>query len=519
VPIRRLFVVLGDQLDRAALRELDPRRDSVWMAEVEAEATHVWCHKQRLLLFFSAMRHFRDALRAEDISVHYRVLSKKRKADEPKNHGEALLFDLERLSPEQVVLTQPGDIRVLRLVREAAEQAGVPLEVQEDPHFYLPLEAFKRWADGRKTLLLEHFYRMMRKREGILLDPGGEPTGGAWNFDADNRAAFGKAGPPPIPAPPGHPGDATTDEAREMIEARYPHHPGSMDAFDLPVTAEEARALVDHFIEHRLPFFGKYQDAMWDADPVLWHSRLSAPLNLKLVSPRDLVTRAVDAHARGHAPIQSVEGFVRQILGWREFIRGVYWTHMPEYAERNALGCEDRPVPRFFWDGETDMACVAGSVRALLERGYVHHIHRLMVLGLFSMQLGVHPYRFHEWHMAMYLDAVDWVSLPNALGMSQYGDGGIVGTKPYAATGKYIQRMSNFCGQCKYRPTKAEGDDACPFTTLYWDFLDRHRGRLEGNRRMALQVKNLDRKSEATLDAIRTRARWLRAQIDADERI
>lgn len=517
--LRRLYVVLGDQLDQGALEDLDPGLDAVWMAEVHSEATHVFCHKQRLLLFFSAMRHFREALRGAGITVHYRELAPERREDEPLDHGAALSRDLPRLAPHQLILTEPGDLRVRTIIEEAARHAGAPLEIREDRHFYVSRRRFSDWSGGRKTLVLEHFYRMVRKKERILLEADGKPTGGAWNFDAENRETFGKGGPPAIPPLPAPAWDRLTQDVAELVEARYPNHPGRLKAFSLPVTPGEAKALADHFIEHRLPHFGPHQDAMWADDPVLWHSRLSAPLNLKLVDPRYLVERAVKAHRSGSAPIESVEGFVRQIVGWRELVRGIYFTHMPGYAEMNALGCDDRPVPRFFWDGETDMACVAGSMRALLDLGYVHHIHRLMVLGLFAMQLGVHPYRFHEWHMAMYLDAIDWVSLPNALGMSQYGDGGVLGTKPYAATGKYIKRMSNYCHRCRYDPNDAVGERACPFTTFYWDFLDRHEARLRGNRRMALQVKNLARKPATDLEAIRARARELRQRIDGNERI
>jgi deoxyribodipyrimidine photolyase-related protein len=258
---------------------------------------------------------------------------------------------------------------------------------------------------------------------------------------------------------------------------------------------------------------------MWSGESTLYHSRLSALLNVKLLDPRFCLDKAVAACDAGEAPINSVEGFVRQVLGWREFIRGVYWLHMPDYAERNALQCSDRDVPSFFWDGETDMACVADCMANLRREAWAHHIPRLMVLGQFSLLLGVHPYRFHEWHMAMYIDAVDWVSLPNALGMSQHGDGGIVGTKPYCASGNYINRMSNYCGQCRYKPGQAAGDEACPFTTLYWDFLQRHSERFANNTRMKFQMKNLERKSKDELREIRRRAQQIRDRIDAGERL
>jgi deoxyribodipyrimidine photolyase-related protein len=512
--LRHLNIVLGDQLDaRSALwDDFDPERDAVWMAEVDAEIRG--SHQQRIVFFLAAMRHFAAVLRDRGFDVHYREVSSGASSFEV-----ALTDDLRVLRPERIRVVLPGDQRVENDLERVAEQGGVPIDVLEDRHFYLEVGAFAEWAQGRKSMVLEHFYRWMRKRHDVLMEDG-QPVGGEWNFDADNRKSFGRDGPPADLAPlPRFEPDEVTREVIELVEAEYGDHPGDAARFDLPVTAEQCRAHLDAFVQNGLPRFGVYQDAMAEGDAVLFHSRLSALMNVKLIDPRTCVDAAIDAYARGHAPLNSVEGFVRQILGWREFIRGVYWTFMPDYAELNALGCDDRDVPSFFWDGETDMACVRDAMEELLARGYVHHIHRLMVFGLFAQLFGVHPYGFHRWHMAMYLDAVDWVSLPNTLGMSQFGDGGVVGTKPYVATGKYIQRMGPYCGGCRYDPSASTGDAACPFTTLYWDFLDRHRELLAGNRRMALQMKNLQRKSDSDLEAIRARARWVRDAVDRGERV
>jgi deoxyribodipyrimidine photolyase-related protein len=408
---------------------------------------------------------------------------------------------------------------VLEQLRAAAAACGVKDELREDRHFYATPDDFDAWADGRKELIQEGFYRLLRKREGILIDDGGQPEGGRWNFDEDNRETFGRAGPGEVPAPRRFRPDALSKQVLALVEARYPDHPGSLEHFEVPVSREQALALLEDFVAHRLPDFGRYEDALWTGEPFLFHSRLSTALNLKLLDPRECIDAVLAAYHAGAAPLNSVEGFVRQVLGWREFVRGVYWRSMPAYAEKNALGCEDRDVPAFFWDGETDMRCIREGMRSVLDHGYAHHIMRLMVLGLFSQLLGVHPYRFHTWHMALYLDAIDWASLPNTLGMSQYGDGGIVGTKPYCATGAYVKRMSNFCGECVYHPTRATGDDACPFTTLYWDFLARHRERLGGNRRMTLQLKNVERKAPDDLAEIRRQAVDLRRRIDAGERV
>jgi deoxyribodipyrimidine photolyase-related protein len=521
VKVRTLLIVFGDQLDPGVrdFLELDPELDAIWMAESAEEITYVWSHKRRIALFLSAMRHYRDAARVDGFTVHYHELGPNPDDDRGASFAELLALDLPELGPERVVAIEPGDHRVLEVLKEACGRAELPLEVLPDPHFLCTTQDFGKWAEGRKRFLLEDFYRMMRKETGILMETAKDPVGGAWNFDQDNRESFGKDGPGDIPAPARFEPDETTRSVLELVEARFGDHPGRLDGFAEAVTPEQAREALDAFIRDRLSRFGTFQDALWGGESFLYHSRLSGYLNLKLLDPRDCLEEAEAAHTRGDAPINAVEGFVRQILGWREYVRGIYWTFMPEYAERNALECDDTDVPAFFWDGETDMACVADAMRTVLDHGYAHHIQRLMVLGLFAQMAGVHPYRFHEWHMALYLDAIDWVSLPNTLGMSQFGDGGLVGSKPYCASGKYISRQGNHCGDCRYDPAKATGPKACPFTTFYWDFLDRHRERFQGNRRMVFQIRNLERKKEADLAAIRERAQELRGKMAAGERV
>ena len=518
VPLRRLVVVLGDQLDPAsgAFDGFDAARDAVWMAECASECVHVWAHQLRIAAFLAAMRHFRDLLEARGVRVHYHALQADAARDRGESHADILRADLARLRPKEVVVLQPGDLRVLESLQVAVND--VPLEVREDRHFYCTVPEFVRWAETRRQLRLEDFYRLMRRRHRILVDAEGEPEGGAWNFDADNRKAFGRDGPPPMPPAPRFAPDPVSREVLEMVATRFSSHPGRLDRFDVPVTPGDAEALLAHFIEWKLPLFGDWQDAMWEGEDVLAHSRLSFVLNLHLLDPRRCVDAAVAAWREGRAPLNAVEGFVRQVLGWREYVRGIYWTRMPAYAGLNALGCEDNGVPSFYWDGDTDMACVRDAMRNVLANGYAHHIQRLMVLGLFALLAGVHPKRFHDWHMAMYLDAVDWASLPNALGMSQYGDGGVVGSKPYCASGAYIQRMSNHCAGCRFEPRSATGEAACPFTTLYWDFLERHRARFARNPRMAQQVRNLERKADVERASIRDEAARLRGRIRWEKR-
>ena len=330
--------------------------------------------------------------------------------------------------------------------------------------------------------------------------------GGQWNFDADNRESFGKAGPQNVPTPFFVPPDTLTREVLDLVNTRFSDHPGALDSFAWPVTRADALRARDNFIDHRLPLFGQFEDAMWAGEVWLWHSQLSAALNLKLLNPREVVSAAEAAYRDGHAPLAAVEGFIRQILGWREYVRGVYWTQMPGYLERNALDAQ-APLPAWYWTGDTDMACLKEAITQTLAHGYAHHIQRLMVTGLYALLLGVRPQAVHAWYLSVYVDAVEWVELPNTLGMSQYGDGGLLGSKPYVATGKYIQRMSNHCSGCRFDPAQCTGPKACPFTTLYWDFLMRHEPLLRQNPRMAMQMKNLDRLAPEAREAIAAQAR------------
>ena len=512
-PLRQLVVVLGDQLDAdsPALDGFEPSRDALWMAEAAGECGHVTSHKARIALFLSAMRHFRDRQAAAGRRVFYRELESH---DEP-TLAAALAADLARLRPERVILAKPGEWRVETQLAAAARDAGTGFEIREDRHFLCSLPDFERWASGRRELRLEHFYRWMRRRSGLLMD-GSDPAGGAWNFDAANRGHFGRAGPGELRQPRRFEPDATTRAVLALVERRFASHPGSLAHFDWPVTPEDAQRALEDFVAHRLAHFGRYQDALWAGEPWLYHSRLSAALNLKLLSPREACLAAERAWRDGKAPIESVEGFVRQILGLREYVRGIYWHYMPSYADRNALSA-DRPLPAFYWTGRTRMACMADAISQTLEYGYAHHIQRLMVTGLFALLLGVEPRQVHEWYLAVYVDAVEWVELPNTLGMSQFADGGLMASKPYAATGKYIERMSNHCGGCRYDPARSTGPTACPFTTLYWDFLERHQERFRAHPRMGLQVRNLDRLDESTRLAVREQARQVREACSASE--
>jgi deoxyribodipyrimidine photolyase-related protein len=508
--LRHLVIVLGDQLDlsAAAFDGFDAAHDAVWMAEVAAEATHVWSSQQRIAVFLSAMRHFAQALRDAGRPLHYTRL------DDANNRGnlaDELAAAITRLQPQALLLTAPGDWRVLQLLRAVAEQHAVPLVVSEDRHFFSTVRDFAAHAKGRKQLRMEYFYREMRRAHSVLMD-GDQPAGGQWNFDADNREAFDKKqGPTDVPAPARFAPDAITQDVLALVRERFASHPGSLDQFAWSVTREQALTALHAFVEERLPNFGRWQDALWPRQPWLWHSHLSVALNLKLLSAREVVAAAEVAFREGRAPLASAEGFIRQILGWREYVRGIYWTQMPGYAERNSLDAHE-PLPAFYWTGRTDMACLSDAIGQTLEHGYAHHIQRLMVTGLYALLLGVDPKHVHAWYLSVYVDAVEWVELPNTLGMSQAADGGLMASKPYIASGKYIERMSagSLCKGCAYRPDERVGERACPFTTLYWDFLMRHEALLAKNPRTVMQVKNLARVAPEERARIAERARAIR---------
>ena len=505
-PTRNLVIVLGDQLDAeaAALDGFDPKRDMIWMAEVAGEAEHVWTSKPRIAVFLAAMRHFCDGQIKLGRRVNYAEL-------EDAGNTQTLAGELARsvavLKPERLVMTEAGEWRVQESIAAAAKAAGVPLDVRDDRHFFCTRADFAAHAEGRKMLRRELFYREVRRKFRVLLDDKGEPEGGQWNYDHDNRGSFSKNGPKAeqLRAPVLTEPDATTRAVLALVERRFAQHPGELKEFAWPVTVEAARATLVDFVENRLAGFGQFQDAMWTEEPWLFHSRISAAMNLKLLNPREVVAAAERAYREGRVGLTSAEGFIRQILGWREYVRGIYWQFMPGYAGLNALGAKEK-LPGFYWTGQCEMNCLRQSIGQTLAHGYAHHIQRLMVTGLYALLLGVEPQKVHEWYLAVYVDAVEWVELPNTLGMSQYGDGGIMASKPYAATGKYIDRMSNYCAGCRFDPAKSVGEEACPFTTLYWDFLLRHEVLLAKNQRMALQVKNIARLKPAERAAIRARA-------------
>src|SRR5574343_57079 len=496
--MHRLFLILGDQLHpdpHPLLDDFDPQADRLLMVEVPEESTHVWSHPARSALFLAAMRQRAAAFRKAGQPLTYLQLG------EHPHPSLAAALRAEIGPASRVVMLEAGDYRVQQALLHACAAAGVALETRPDPHFLCTLADFNAWAGDKTNLRLEFFYRWQRKRRGILM-VGNEPVGGQWNFDADNRQSFGRQGPGLLPPPPHFAPDALTRSAIADVERHFPEHPGRTAHFGWPVTTVQAHTALDDFITHRLPEFGRWQDAMWSGQPFLWHSLLSAALNLKLLDPRTVIAATVAAYESGRVPLAAAEGFIRQILGWREFVRGVYGRQMPALAAANQYA-HSTPLPAWFWSGRTNAACLAAAIDQTLEHGYAHHIQRLMITGNFALLAGLEPRQVADWYLAVYVDAVAWVEEPNTLGMALYSLGGRMTSKPYIASGAYIKRMSNYCKGCIYRPEIRTGPQACPFTALYWDFLMRHEPLLRKNVRMAMPYKNLDRMADAEKAAIR----------------
>jgi deoxyribodipyrimidine photolyase-related protein len=487
-----LVPVLGDQLSRnlASLEGLTSDNAIILMMEVWDEATYVKHHKQKIVLIFSAMRHFAEELRAEGFTVDYVRL------DDPANTGSftgEVARACERHAPAEVRVTEAGEWRVQQAILEWEGRLPCPVTILPDTRFIATHADFRSFAKGRKHLTMEYFYRDMRRKTGLLME-GDKPTGGVWNLDAENRQPP-KAGLEAPPAPRFAP-DAITQEVIALVGARFADHFGDLEPFGWPVTRAEALQAAEAFFAQRLALFGPYQDAMVHGKDDLYHSMLSTSLNIGLLDPRELCERAEAAYRSGKAPLNSVEGFIRQIIGWREYVRGFYWHQMPGLADANELAAH-RPLPEFFWTGDTDMRCLADCIRTTRADAHAHHIQRLMVLGNFSLIAGISPREVADWYLAVYADAYEWVELPNVAGMVLYADGGRLATKPYAASGNYINKMSDYCGRCRYKVSAKTGPDACPFNPLYWHFMERNRSALESNHRIGRIFATWDRMGEA----------------------
>jgi len=507
--VEALRIVLGDQLTPAlsALQGADRQRDVILIMEVAQETTSVRHHKKKIAFIFAAMRACADELRALGWRVDYIRL------DDPENEGaftREVARAIERHAPTRIVSTEASEHRVLAAQRDWAALFDAPVHVLADDRFIASKAEFAAWAEGRKQLRMEYFYREMRRKTGLLMD-GDAPTGGQWNFDHDNRkpAKADLFMPSPLRFAP----DAETRAVLDLVSARFAHHFGDLEPFWFPVTRADAEKSAAHFLREALPRFGDFQDAMLRGQRFLFHSVLSPLINVGLLDPLRLCQAAEGEYRAGRAPLNAVEGFIRQIIGWREYVRGIYWLKGPDYVRSNALQAT-RPLPWMYWSGETDMLCMAQAIGQTKEEAYAHHIQRLMVTGNFALLAGIDPHQVHEWYLAVYADAFEWVEAPNTIGMSQFADGGVLGSKPYAASGAYIDRMSDYCGSCRYEVKQRTGPNACPFNALYWDFLVRHRVQFEGNPRMAQMYRTYDRFNDNARCALHAQASAFLAHLD-----
>ncbi|MBT5729010.1 MAG: cryptochrome/photolyase family protein [Alphaproteobacteria bacterium] len=494
-----LRLILGDQLspEISSLKDADKSRDIILLCEVFDEAVYVKHHQKKIAFLFSAMRHFAASLSDAGWNVDYVRLDQD--GNSHSFSGEVARA-VERHAPESVIATFASEWRVLTEMRDWENTLPCAVELRDDDRFYCSLDEFANWADGRKQLRMEYFYRELRRKTGILMS-GNDPIGGQWNYDAENRgrAPDGLEVPKHTSFVP----DEITNEVLNLVEDRFGDHFGKLRPFEFAVTHEQAAYVLDRFIAERLPLFGTYQDAMVEGEPFMFHAHIGLYLNCGLLSPQQAIIAAENAYHAGAAPLNATEGFIRQILGWREFVRGLYWLKMPEYAEQNALEAH-RPLPAFFWTADTKMNCLKQCVSETRDHAYAHHIQRLMVLGNFALLAGLSPKEVNEWFMIVYADAYEWVELPNVSGMALYADGGVLASKPYASGGAYIERMSNYCRSCHYKVKQKNGEQACPFNYLYWDFLIRHQDRLSGNARMGMMYRTLAKMSDEKRAAILT---------------
>ena len=506
--VARLVLILGDQLSPniAALEKADKASDIIVMAEVMAEGTYVPHHPKKIALILAAMRKFAARLRNDGWTVAYSEL------DDSENTqsivGE-LLRRADHHETSRVIATEPGEFRLI----EALQAAPLDVEIVEDNRFIASHAEFERWAEGRKALRMEYFYRDMRRKTGLLME-GDQPAGDKWNYDHENR----KPAPDDVTfdGPLRFEPDETVAEVLDLVERQFPSNFGALRPFWFATDRDQAEAALAHFIEHALPKFGDFQDAMLSDNRFLYHAILSPYINIGLLDPVEVCQAAEDAWRAGHAPINAVEGFIRQIIGWREYVRGIYFLEGPDYPNGNALG-HSRPLPDFYWGGETRMHCVSKAVEQTRDEAYAHHIQRLMVTGNFALLSGLDPQAVSEWYLAVYADAFEWVEAPNVVGMSLFADGGVIASKPYVSSGAYINRMSDYCKSCDYKVGEKTGANACPFNLLYWDFLNRHRDRFSNNPRMGNMYRTWDRMDETRRETVLAEAAALLGRLDAGE--
>ena len=474
--------------------------DTVLMCELREEATYAKHHPKKIALWFASMRHFAEELKIQGITVRYIKITELCNTGSLTDEVARAVHDL---AIHKIIITQPGEYRLKKRVESWQAFLKIPVEVRIDNRFLCSIEQFQVWAKDKKQLRMEYFYREMRKKYNILIENDSAPTGGQWNYDKENRK------PPPKGLKSvkriSHKKSLILQEVLKVVKENFRDHFGDLEPFHYATTRKQALIELNHFIDCILANFGDYQDAMVKNEAYLNHSLLASYINLGLLLPLEICQKAELAYRKGKVPLNAAEGFIRQILGWREFVRGIYWLKMPGYGELNYLEAKN-PLPDFYWGAKTHMACISEVVSHTKVHAYSHHIQRLMVSGNFALLAGLDVKQVQEWYLAVYSDAYEWVEMPNTLGMALFGDGGIVGSKPYAASGQYIHKMSNFCKNCRYNPKESVSENACPFNALYWDFLQRNRKKLEHNHRLPFVYKMWDKFDVLKKEAITQKA-------------
>lgn len=510
-----LRLILGDQLNinHSWYQSIDP--NVVYLiVELRQETDYVKHHIQKVCAFFAAMKHFAEQLASSGHRVDYLTLDESKYYDDLP---ELVRSKLKEYQCKTFEYQQPDEYRLAAQLREFASSAHCISQCVDSEHFFLSHNDLASYFKPGKHNRMENFYRKMRKRFNVLME-GETPLGGKWNFDESNRNALKKADLDDIPSPL-----LFCNQVGDILDRLHRHQVDTLGTAqqDLlwPVTRDQAMALLAFFCAHCLPRFGKFQDAMTMSTPHAWslyHSRLSFALNVKLLSPHEVIDSAIDAQ-RDHPEaidIAQVEGFIRQILGWREYVRGMYWCNMPAYSSQNYLLAE-RELPAWFWNGETKMECLSQCIKQSLDFAYAHHIQRLMITGNFSLLAGLHPDQVDAWYLGIYIDALEWVELPNTRGMALFADGGWIATKPYAASGNYISKMSDYCSKCHYQVKGKYSEEACPFNSLYWHFIGEHIAKFQSNQRLKFVVNQWLRKSEADKEEIYRRAQHLLENLDS----
>lgn len=504
-----LRLILGDQINlkHRWFTEVDNSIVYILM-EVRQETDYVLHHAQKILAIFAAMREMARQLRVAGHKVHYIAIDDAASLQSMTQNIDALITQFSATNFEYQA---PDEWRIDQQLYLHGRRSLIPWLMVDSDHFYTTRNDVADIFTGRKQWLMEFFYRQMRIAHGILMEDVKKPIGGQWNFDHDNRK--------PWRGTPSEPNDTRTlhDHTalwKTIVDAGVQSF-GAPKAASFPwaLNREEALCQVDSFIANALPNFGDFQDAMSATAWRLFHSLLSFALNVKMINPREVVAKAEKAYHAGQAPLAAVEGFIRQILGWREYVRGVYWTHMPEYANNNFFG-HTRPLPSWFWSGKTKMNCLSSAITQSLEQAHAHHIQRLMVIGNFALLAGLDPTEVHKWYLGIYIDAFEWVELPNTVGMSQFADGGLLSTKPYVSSAAYIDRMSDYCKSCHYDKKIRTGELACPFNALYWNFFDLNANLLQKNHRIGMAYRQLDKMDEKTISEFRDQAKKMLGNIN-----